>query len=339
MDDINIKQLIAHDLDLDKETPTLFDKIINLTTVQHVVFDFFKRHITTSLNAKQIKSCKFNDEDAYVYTKSKNIYRNLEDVSVFVDESKRLAKDLFVKMKSSTRSSGALFFLIYSIGDQDYLAIMKMDPNRGIQIDKENQKLIVHKDMLPNPEDKLHKCSFIKLNTTEDEEVHLYVLDRQQTAGAVSRFFMYDFLQATEILNDRIMTEKVLSKLYDESISIAAEQDPLEFEYKVNQIFQSNTFIDLDNTLEGLLRDYMDNEKEVFDYIEGFKSSLREENDEVSFQFTVQRDPTTVTYVSSDKSIKIQFPLDLKENKVEVNHENNQWSFTIKDIELSEKLR
>lgn len=79
------------------------------------------------------------------------IAKNLTMTPIFVNETHELTKDLFLKMKAtSSKSSGALFFLIYDIDGEDYLGIMKMDQNNGIQINKVTFSLEVQENMLPN---------------------------------------------------------------------------------------------------------------------------------------------------------------------------------------------
>lgn len=342
MSSITIKQLIAHDLNLKNEKPFLLDKTINLSGVPQVVFDFFQKHIENSLNARQIKACTFADKDTYVQNKVIKIYNNINDERVFISETREMATDLFIKMKAtSTKSDGTLFFMIYNKESEDYLAIMKMDPNKGIQINKKDYSLKVQENMLPNPEDKLHKCAFIKLTSDfSNEQVHLHILDRQQKPGEVSKFFMMNFLQAHEIMNDEIMTKRVINKLNEQALSIVPkESDILDFQFKVDQMFKNGMDVDLDYDLEKLVKPFIKEEKERADFIENFKKSLRDEFEDVKFQFKVVKKPTIVSYQSKGKEIKIEFPIGLKGSKIFIHKEDNELNIRIKDIELEEKFK
>ncbi len=174
--------------------------IFNLTTIPAVAHQFFANHIRSSLNAPQIKACRFRG-NSRVQKSVQRIAQRLDDIPLFVRETQDLTRFLFTTMKStSSRSSGTLFFLIYSDTHSTHLGILKMDPNQGLQIDRVRHTLRVQENMLPNPEDKLHKCAFIRLGEPS-EAVHLHVLDRQQTLGDVSKFFLNTFLEADEVPN------------------------------------------------------------------------------------------------------------------------------------------
>ncbi|MFA2692929.1 nucleoid-associated protein [Bacillus mycoides] len=342
---ITIKQLIAHDLDLKKEKAGLFEDIINLTSIPSTVFEFFTEHITNSLNAKQIKACRFANKDTFIQRKASNITQKLTEVPVFVEETRDMAEDLFSKMKStSTKSSGTLFFIIYNDTRNDYLGIMKMDPNNGIQINKETHTLTVQENMLPNPEDKLHKCAFIKLQTDIfSEEVHLHVLDRQQSGGDVSKYFMINFLQASEILNDKIMTTRVIDKLTEEALRIVPdEKDQLDFQFNVDRMFKSGDVIDLDHDLEKLVAPYITEEKNRADFIESFKLSLRQDFEDVKFQFTAERDKEMyVCLTSPGKEIKIEFDIELQGDVIKIKQDdiNLKTIITIDGLRLDKKIR
>ncbi|MEK3807208.1 nucleoid-associated protein [Bacillus sp. FSL H8-0547] len=339
---ITIKQMIAHDMDLKKESPLLAPDIINLTSVPTVIFDFFTRHIQNSLNARQIKACTFNDSSTYVQTKVNVIAKNLTMTPIFVNETHELTKDLFLKMKAtSSKSSGALFFLIYDIDGEDYLGIMKMDQNNGIQINKVTFSLEVQENMLPNPEDKLHKCAFIKLiSDFKNENVHLHILDRQKASGEVSQFFMNSFLQSNEILNDKIMTKRVVDKLHEIAERIVPKEQVLPFQFSIDRLFQNGKEIDLDLDLEKLVIPYINEEKQRADFIESFKTSLRSEFEDVKFQFKAEKEPTVMCFNSAGKEIKIEFPIEFFGTLVKIDQSTQgKTIITIEDMELLQKTK
>lgn len=340
---LTIKQMIAHDLDLDNNNILLAPDIINLVNVPSIVFEFFSKHITNSLNARQIKTCTFNDTNTYVQTKVKHIANNISNTPIFVNDTHDLARDLFNKMKAtSSKSSGALFFLIYDLDGDTYLAIMKMDQNNGIKINKKSFTLEVEENMLPNPEDKLHKCAFVKLvGDFSNEKVHIHVLDRQKSSGEVSKFFMKSFLQATELLNDKIMTKRVIGKLHDVAERITPDKSTaLSFQYSVDKLFQNGKYIDLDLDLEKLVYPYIEEEIERANFIEEFKTSLRTEHEDIKFQFKVEKEPTIVSYVSPGKEIKIEFPIEFFGTIVSVDQSSEDKTvITIEDIVLNKKTK
>ena len=107
--------------------------------------------------------------------------------------------------RTSSTSSATLIFLHYFNVDsgKDYLGILKMDPNDGIELDPE-RVFKVRKHMLPNVKERLHKSAFIKLDEKLfAEESHLYVLDKQQKMDGISKFFLEAFLNAKEVNSDK----------------------------------------------------------------------------------------------------------------------------------------
>ncbi|WP_338754231.1 nucleoid-associated protein [Bacillus sp. FJAT-52991] len=337
---IAITQMIAHDIDLTKQTPSLASQVINLAGVPAVVLEFFTDHIATSLNARQVKASKFTEGNNFVQSQVINFASDISNTQEFIKISHSLTNELFRNMKTtSSTSHGALFFLMYTYQSGYYLAVMKMDPNQGIQIDKSDFSLKVQENMLPNPNDKLHKCAFIKLvDDFSDEEVHLHVLDRQQKAGEVSKYFMINFLGATEILNDKIMTDRVIKKLQEETLSIVPQKKALDFYVAVDKTFANGKNIDIDLDLEKLITPFVEEEKQRADFIEGFKTSLRSEYEDVSFQFKSEKDPTTVCYQSSDKKVKIEFPIEFFKTYITVDDsQKDKTIITISEIELKQK--
>lgn len=323
MSDINIKQIIAHDINTELDSPTLFDRILNLTAIPTKILKFFKDHINVSLNAKQIKTCEF-EEGAKVKNQSIRINESITDQETFVTVTKEMTQDLHRAIKStSSNSSGTIFFIIYDLNQINYLGILKMDPSSGIQIDKTTLELSIQDNILPKPEDRLHKCAFIKLPPfAEGSEVDLYVLDRQRGPRGISKFFMNTFLQANELLNNRIMSERVISKLYDEAPNIAPGKEDIEFHLEVDKTFRNGRQIDLDHALEELIQPYMENEKQREEYIESFKQSFREEYDKYHFNFQVEKEATTVVFTSDEKDIKLEFPINILGDVVRINDPN-----------------
>jgi hypothetical protein len=341
---INIKQMIAHDINLNNESPVLFNDIINLTSVPNTVLEFFRKHIKNSLTNKQSKACKFNESVTYVQNKVIEINNHFDDISLFVKTTQEIANFLFSIMKAtSTKSSGTLFFLVYDDGDKNYLAIMKMDPNNGIQIDKEKHTLIVQPNMLPNPADKLHKCAFILITESyENKDVHLNILDRQINRGEVSKYFMSTFLQASEILNDAIMTKRVVDKLFQEAEKIAPD-NAFAFQSAVTNMFSDGKDIDLDNDMEKLIKPYLHGDKDRDTFIENFKTQLIKEFDnDVKFQFTAKSEPTTIILSSPGKEVKFEFDIELLEAgivNIDDRTKENSTIIEVKNLKLNKKYK
>ncbi|MBM6617278.1 nucleoid-associated protein [Bacillus suaedaesalsae] len=323
MTQIAIKKLIAHDIDLDQKAPTPATNVIDLTTTSQEVLNFFSDHVKTAHTTKQIKVCRFSYENAQVLLDSIDIAKDINDDDMFVSATADMTHRLFNIMKSSsTKSSGAMIYLVYEdLSDSSlHLGIMKMDPNKGIQYNKSTNSFIVQSNMLPNAKDRLHKTAFIKLK--EDlwgEDVHLFVLDKQQTNETVSKFFLISFLEAEVKINDTLVTELVEKKLVEMARTQKITQTPLDlldFSTKVDRMLTSHKEIDLDYELDSLLKSYISSDGDRESKIEEIKLALKEENEEVYFEFKATKKPSYAVYSDVQNQINFKFPLALKGKKV-----------------------
>lgn len=215
-------KMIAHYMDIDRDDPDLFDKLLNLKEVPIKAIYFFSKHIENALVTKQIKSCVFLDENADVLMSVNEIVGNINEDDIFITETQNMTELLFKFIKSTaSRSSGTLIFILYKENGKEFLGILKMDPNEGIQLDLKNYKINIQEDMLPTVNERLHKCAFVKITQNLfQEDIHLFVLDKQQSGGEVSKFFMRNFLNAKEKLNDKLMTD-----LVSQSLSVYARDE------------------------------------------------------------------------------------------------------------------
>jgi hypothetical protein len=318
-----IKNLIAHDIDLAQKTPSPAKNVIDIETTPEDVLKFFSDHVEKAHTTKQIKVCRFSNEKAQVLQDSNDIAKDIEKDDLFISATADMTQRLFNIMKgSSSTSSGTMIYLIYEdlTDSTHYLGIMKMDPNKGIQYQKSTNSFLVQKNMLPNVKERLHKTAFIKLkNDLWVEDIHLFVLDKQQTNETVSKFFLITFLEAEEKINDTLVTELVEKKLVEmaraEKIT-EAPIDLLDFSSKVDGMLSSQREIDLDHELDSLLKQYIPGDGDRESKVEEIKLALRNENEEVYFQFKANKKPSFAEYTDSQNQIKIKFPLALKGKKV-----------------------
>lgn len=351
MSKIQIKKIIAHDLDLKEEYPEMHKQIMNLTHVPKDALDFFSDHITSSLIAKQIKACTFIDRNFYILTDCQNISMNLKDDQLFIESSILMSRNLFNVMKAtSTKSSGTLIFIVYIDLESGihYLAIMKMDPNKAIQIDRTNNKFIVQKDILQSVNEKLHKCAFIKLVADLwNEEVHLRVLDKQQMTGEVSKYFLNTFLRARPVVNDKVMTELVNTQLVEFAFAeniINSQEEIINFSTKVDKVLRSGAEIDLDRDLDSLFKTLVPGDADRENKINSFKQKLLRKHENAVFQFTAEKKPTVAILSHKESDIKVQFSLQDKDTKVFLKYiDEADGSITtvisFKGVELKEKFK
>ncbi len=347
---IVIEKLIAHDLDLDQSSPRTYKKLMNLSQIPVEVLKFFYDHISNALTAKQIKTCKFTHQNAAVLLDCLEISNDPSNDKLFIDNSINMTQLFFKVMKSSSsRSSGTLIFIIYNdlLNTQSSLAILKMDPNKAIQIDRKNYKFVVQENILPGVKEKLHKCAFVKLMPALwDEEHHLRVLDKQQSTGEVSQFFLMAFLESQVIVDNKAMTALVSSTLIDFAIQeniIETQLEIIDFNAKIDRMLSRGRDIDLDYDLDSLFAAYIPGDADRVSKIDGYKKQLVEKRETSIFQFVADKKPTIATFTDPDSSIKIQFPLQDKDTKIFLDYETEEDGaittiIKIKGVELKEKF-
>ncbi|WP_180954125.1 nucleoid-associated protein [Bacillus sp. M6-12] len=338
---IHIKKVIAHHLDLNLSEPTCVDSLVDLSKPElTLLVNFFEKHIKNALNESRIKPCIFEEKTGDVYTHSLKLYKQMTDEN-FINSSQILTKRLHGFMKTtSSKSSGALIFILYQLDSKYSLAIMKMDPNEGVEFDPINVTFTVRKNMLPDTREKLHKSAFILLDDLEnvDDDIHLYVLDKQQKADTVSKFFLQNFLQAKEKLNH----EKIASLFEETVLDYASEHlNPFVVKRKLDKVLIEGAQINVDTALEDLFREFEPGEENRKQMIESVKDKMRKIRPDSFFEFKIQnRDDANLVLTSKDSNISVRFPESLFEKSifVEISDEDSEEKYTIIKIE-GERLK
>jgi len=309
---IEIKRVIAHHMDLGATKPTFLNNVIDISQeeMQDVIV-FFGNHVKKALTTAQLKTCVFKNEDDEVYKYCKELAEDQSDDKLFVRVTRRMTIKLFYNMKrTSSTSSATLIFLHYFNVDsgKDYLGILKMDPNDGIELDPERVVFKVRKHMLPNVKERLHKSAFIKLDEKLfAEESHLYVLDKQQKMDGISKFFLEAFLNAKEVNSDKKTTAFFNTAVMEVARS---EKVPNMFAIakKVSDSMTEGKYIKVDSMLEEVLHDFIPGEEDRFDFIERVKQQMKKKNEDVQFEFTVEKEKEAISFLhNDDKSIQLRF--------------------------------
>lgn len=301
-------------MDLNLDGPTCLENAMDLQQKDfQEVTKFFINHINQAIITPQLKTCVFKDQNGDVYKNCLNFVSNLLDSGLFVEITIHMTRRLFQFMKSSSStSSGTLIFLHYHNLDtnKDYLGILKMDPNEGIELEPESISFKIRKHMLPNIREKLHKSAFIKLDEKLiQEESHLYVLDKQQKADGISKFFLDSFLNAKELKNDRSSTKLFTNTLF-EVIKEENIPSPVSFMKKVDEALVNGKHIKIDTMLEDLLHEHITGEEDRACVIERVKTQLKKKDEDTSFEFVVDKEQETVAFIQNkDKSLQIRFKM------------------------------
>ncbi|MCR8633510.1 nucleoid-associated protein [Paenibacillus radicis (ex Xue et al. 2023)] len=322
---ITIEKVIAHDLNLGNAGPIFFPQLIIVTDEE--VKNFFAKHIENALKTKQVRLCKFTYQDAAVLRDTVEIANDTEDDQTFIDSTVNMTQSLFNNM-SGAASNGALIFIQYfdTQKNQRFLGILKMDPNNGISLNRDTFSFKVEKDILPSVNERLHKCAFIKIDENLwDEEVHLRVLDKQQIAGEISKYFLSGFLEANTIVDDKAMTELVNATIMDFAVEeglITTHSQIVDFVSKVDQILHTGKEVDLERDLDSLFASYAPGEADRGQKIERYKEKLMEKRENVYFVFTADKKPTIAMYADEGNDIRIQFPVRYNNTTVIVGYED-----------------
>ncbi|PAB59195.1 nucleoid-associated protein [Anaeromicrobium sediminis] len=210
-DSILIKKAIIHVLDNNSDMPILTDYE---QEIDEVIHEFLEKHIIKCLQDETNKKANFRSGNQVVLNSCEEIF---DDGDTFVENSQRIAKQLFKVMKSNNNiSSCDLVIALYSFEDNEYVAVLKLDYSTSfihhVEFVEEKFKISIMPQAigLPGLNQKIQKCAFIK-RYDEDAEYDLIVLDKQmfnkEDDAGVAQFFINDFLNCNMILDSRDKTK------------------------------------------------------------------------------------------------------------------------------------
>ncbi|MDF2002718.1 nucleoid-associated protein [Bacillus pumilus] len=326
--DIIINRLAINALDLQSSSPTVSNSIFALDEDHGIIKDFFITHLLETRQGKATKSCKFIDEDATIKTKVSR-YESQKSDDEFLKLSKELTENLFKIMKnSSSNSSGTFFVLEVVFKKEPCIFIIKLDPKSGVQINLETLSVQVLENILPDSNDRVHKCAIIKTVHDEDPKVaDLFVMDKQQKAGEPARFFIETYLQAQELLNDRIITREVLRRASENIIDIVPEADHHIVMESIDREFTNNSRIDLKNSIKNILEDTVPKEKQDREiFIENsaseFVTDFIEHNKDYQTSFVVTRNDQVVVYRAEKNQVFFRYNRGMT-GKIEVSKDTS----------------
>jgi len=322
--DITIKKMTIHELDLVKDRENSAENVFPVETLSSTVEDFFINHISEARIGKSTKNCHFTAEDTWLRGKV-NQYKEATTEENFLSLTQSITERLFSTMKtSSSRSSGSFFVIEAIIEQEEFIALIKLDPKTRIQFDSGTLSLTIQDNILPDSKEKIHKCALIRIDTTEGHLVHLYVLDKQQNQGEVSKFFMKTFLESEELVNDAILTREAMKKVQSNFLKIIPEANKFELLAEIDREFAEGRNVDLHTSLPKVL------EKFNFDdaFIEESSNNLIRDfissNPEFQSSFTVVRSDTSLKFQSKNNEIFFRYNKSIREDvKIEKDTEGN----------------
>lgn len=266
--------MIAHKLQITKPLPKLSDKCIDLKDLENNkdALEFFTTHIENSRNQGFVKRCQFDSlEDNTIKNSVDSIIDEINDPvkfeQVFIDESKSMALKLARNMKSSsTKSDGSLFVLLYSVKGENHIGLLKMDPDIGVEV-KDDLSIVVRQGMLPSKREKLHKSAFIICKDEfKSNELHLFVLDRQQGSKDPAQFFLKNFLNARELPDNKNLTAAYQKEIVNEFREILPEDIFMKFNQNFKKRLMTGKKFVLDVDFPVLLKEVLPEEQEDADF-------------------------------------------------------------------------
>ncbi|MBK1994971.1 nucleoid-associated protein [Listeria ivanovii subsp. londoniensis] len=337
--EIDMKLMVVHKLNIAKERPILSEDCVDLSKVENIeiALNFFKNHIEKVSNLSNTKRCQFMDiENNVVRKEISGIVDLIEDDlrKQFIEVSKNLTTRLAHFMRTTaSKSDGSLIFIYYTFHNKNNIGILKMDPNDGIEI-QEDLSIVVRKDMLPSPKEKLHKSAFIEVqNNYKENSFHLFVLDRQQNIKEPAQFFMDSFLNVKELTNDKIMTLKIQSEVYDLSNElIPPEKAPFFQAAWKRKLNECDTF-NIDEDLPPLIRSFLSEEKKDVDLtqsIESIKRNLQRSIPGAVYSFKPDKEKIKPTlYQSIGNKIEVKIDPSANKEDYEISVEDGKFTLTI----------
>ncbi|KZR58349.1 nucleoid-associated protein [Pseudobacillus badius] len=316
---IKIKRLAINALDLLSSESKVSDRIFPLENASDIINDFFQTHIIETREGRSTKSCKFIDSDATLKTKL-NRYKESPSDKEFLRLSKELTENLFRIMKnSSSNSSGTFFVIEVTVNDEECIFLIKLDPKDGVQMNYDDLTVSVLNNILPDSNDRVHKCAIIRLNKSDSDEVDLFVMDKQQKEGETARFFIETYLQAEEILNDKIITREVIRSARENISRIVPYTDFNLISESIDREFSSGSRVQLFDSIKNILEDTVSLdqvdrgifiEKSAKDFVQ----SYLEKNPDHQTSFVVERKDNIVVYRGEKNQIFFRYNKGITRN-------------------------
>ncbi|WP_169908366.1 nucleoid-associated protein [Metabacillus halosaccharovorans] len=310
---IEIKRLAINALNLQESGPKVSEKIFPLNEDHGTIIDFFTTHFLETREGKSTKSCKFIDTDATIKTKVSRYAVSKSD-GEFLKLSKELTENLFKIMKnSSSNSSGTFFVLEVEFNEDPCIFIIKLDPKSGVQIDISTLTVKVLENILPDSNDRVHKCAIIKTKYEEDsKKADLFVMDKQQKEGEPARFFIETYLQAQELLNDRIITRQVIREAKEKVLNILPDVESHKIIESIDREFSNESRIELRTSIRNVFENTVPNDmvdREIFirnssnDFVNGYLEKFPDHQT----TFTATRDDNVVRYRAEKNQVFFRF--------------------------------
>lgn len=214
-----------------------------------------------------------------------------------------------------------------------------------MQLDLEEMTLKALENILPDSNDRVHKCAIIRYNKSTDHKADLFVMDKQQREGETAKFFLETYLQAAEILNDNIMTRHAIKEVKDKMVAILPDVDANKIFQSIDREFTNGSRIQLDRLINNVLSDHVDNDKkdrELFikDKTQSFVESFIEKFPDHQTSFTVQRKDSFIIYRGNKDQLYFRYTKAILDKvKIDNDQDGNTIIKIDKDIDVDRDLK
>jgi len=215
-EEIRIKNIIVHIMDSTVGMPVLSDTELEFGSD---FADFIREHIAKLTAGDDTKACEF-------YQKESEVYQWLTEYTEeeFVAFSHKTAYLLYEIMNSNIDIPSAdLFVVRFRGGDQEYIALLKMNFKASYthrtqaQGDGNINDIIRYKAVLPTETQKLSEAAIINLNTMQVQVIE----KKYEVNGEKTNYFSYLFLKCSSHLSHKTklnIVTKAIEKVQREGL-------------------------------------------------------------------------------------------------------------------------
>ncbi|GAA0061748.1 nucleoid-associated protein [Clostridium sp. CTA-1] len=262
------------------------------------------KHINKSIEHDSRRFAKFDNVNNIVKESSIEILNDND----FVENSKRISRELASSMKGTNASPANFLVAEYFHGTKKAVALLKLDFNDNFHTEtkEENGKLKVEVKIESagfNSKQKLQKSAFIYNDIVTNDDAEILILDKQSKEN-ISNYFRSDFLNVNLINDDKINTKNMIREVLD-FINSKFEDNPkmqVEKSYSLTSYFQNAKDFDINDLLN-----------KVFDK-EDMRNEFKEEikNKKIDYAFDI--DKLTVKKQLQSRQIITTNGISLKAN-------------------------
>ena len=330
-EEIRIKHIIVHIMDATVGLPVLSDTELEFGSD---FADFVREHIAKLTTGDEIKKCEF-------YKKESEIYQWLKEYEEeqFVDLSKKMANLLYEIMNSNVAIPSAdLFVVRFRCGEQEYIALLKMNFKSGYTHrtmgdgEINHNDIIRYKAVLPTESQKLTEAAIINLETMEVQAIE----KKYDVNGEKINYFTYLFLKCSSELSHKTklnIVTKAIEKVQKEGLNeLDACQAIMETKSLIQEELEEKGGFAVEELADKIF-------EEKADLRIAFQEQM-EKYDMVRQEVIPQNETTVRKYqkqhLLTDTGIEIKIPMDQYRNPTHIEfltNDDGTISLLIKNIE------